>query len=224
MPRPKKSPPTPAVRPTLRRSRPVTLAPAAPAPEPASDPISDNPAPHLESAAPGGAVLAADTSHFDGIVIADDPGVAVAATAEEVDPARAAVTGADELMAKDPWVEMVAAYIAMTGHLTQLQTLVSAPAAGTYPDAAAAMYDTIRAVPALHWMLGSGGVWGQRIGCIVAWAVPVASGVKSEIAARRAARRAGPSRDQAAAPDPAVAARAAASGDPLAAMVAGGAM
>ena len=56
------------------------------------------------------------------------------------------------------------------------------------PPAAAAVYDTIREMPSLHFLLRPGGKWMQRAFALGAFGVPVAIGCKIEAQAKRQAR------------------------------------
>jgi hypothetical protein len=78
------------------------------------------------------------------------------------------------------------AAFSLGGHLAGLSTLLRAPADPTFPPASRALYDTIRDVPALHFLIKPGGVWIQRAATIGLFAVPVAIGVGQELRARRA--------------------------------------
>jgi len=94
--------------------------------------------------------------------------------------------GADGLLTGAAFADGLGKVLLITGHATGLETVLRSPDEPTYPDAAGAMYDAIRDVPALHFLLRPGGLWVQRAAAIALWAVPLGAGVRRELRTRRA--------------------------------------
>jgi len=70
------------------------------------------------------------------------------------------------------------------GQLTGLETLKLAPASEASRPASQAIYETCVEVPWLHWLIRPEGKWLQRAFTVGAFAVPLAVGVRVELAAR----------------------------------------
>lgn len=133
-----------------------------------------------------------DAEHLDAIevdhleAVQPDPGAAAA---------DGLPVGADGLLSVEAFTTGLRHALTLGGHVTGLQTLLRSPDEATFPDGATAMYESIRAVPALHFLIRPGGLWLQRAAAIAVWAVPVAAGCRAEL--RDRARQAVPARDPA---------------------------
>lgn len=97
------------------------------------------------------------------------------------DDSAAAVDG---FMNKDQFFQFFAALHTIPGQMMAVRTLIEAPAKPEARPACDAIYDTAREVPSLHFLIKPGSVWMQRGMVVLAYAVPVAIGVKAELAAR----------------------------------------
>jgi hypothetical protein len=128
------------------------------------------------------AAATADTEHLESIQVDQ-----LEAAAGEIPPppSNGLPLGADGLLSVEAFTAGLRQALTLGGHLTGLQALLVSPSAPTYPDAAAAIYESIRAVPALHFLIRPGGLWLQRAAAIMIWAVPVGAGVRAELAERR---------------------------------------
>ena len=137
-----------------------------------------------------------ETDHLDDIEVAQ---LEQAAGGEAPPAPDGLPIGADGLLSVEAFAGGRKHALTLAGHLTALQTLLASPEAPTYPDAATAIYESIRAVPALHFLIRPGGLWLQRAAAIAVWAVPVGAGVRAELAERRRQAVPGPESSETAA-------------------------
>lgn len=140
--------------------------------------------PQLDQAADSSSEPAPETEHLEAIEVEQ-----LDQAAQAADPARASdglPLGADGLLSVEAFATGLKHALTLAGHLTGLQALLASPDAPTYPDAAAAIYATIREVPALHFLIRPGGLWLQRAAAVLVWVVPVAAGCRDELRARQA--------------------------------------
>lgn len=140
-----------------------------------------------------------DTAHLDALA-AELRGDAPGDAAPEPDVPSGAGVGADGLLTRETFAQLVGIAFSFGGDAAKLDTLKTAPGRDTFAPAVAALYDTIRDVPALHFLLKPSNVWMQRAFVVAAFAVPVASGCRAELSARRAATAPTPSAEPGAPP------------------------
>jgi len=131
-----------------------------------------------------------DGAHVAAIEVEAEPGETEgAAPGANGAPAPGAVpVGPDGLITADVFAEGFKIAFSVAGDLTGLETLKRAPEQATADPAAAALYETCREVPWLHWLLRPEGKWLQRVIVLGAFAVPVYAGCRAELAARGAAK------------------------------------
>lgn len=92
----------------------------------------------------------------------------------------------------DIWYKSAHAVFMVASAVSRLQSLKFDAGDETARGAFLALYETCEEVPALHFLLRPQGKWMARAGAIAAFAVPMAQGVRVEIAARRGKGRAAP--------------------------------
>jgi len=138
-----------------------------------------------------GSGLISDGSHLDEQIredeAAEDQEAALKAEADGTgDALKADTLTADGLFTFDAFKDGLGKGLFISGHMTGLQTLILSPEQASYPGAAAAIYDTLKETPALHFLLKPGGKWMQRTFAIGAFVVPVGMGCIAEVRARKA--------------------------------------
>lgn len=129
-----------------------------------------------------GTPSASDGAHLDDIPLPEGEGDA---TVEDVPEGPLTPDG---FLTVEAFAKGFTQAFVLTGHLTGLQALVAVEGNPATPDAAQAVYDICRETPALQFIIRPGSVWIQRAAAIGAFAVPLAVGVKGELAAKRRAR------------------------------------
>lgn len=147
-------------------------------------PASDNRPDQAAASSSPTAASDSETEHLEAIEVEQ-----LDQAAQAADPATASdglPLGADGLLSVEAFAGGLRHALTLAGHLTGLQALLTSPAAPTYPDAATAIYESIRAVPALHFLIRPGGLWLQRAAAVMVWVVPVGAGVRAELRARQA--------------------------------------
>lgn len=132
---------------------------------------------------PGTSAGSESGEHLDGIVLPPE---------NEGDAPGASPAG-DGFVPLDVFQQGFDLTFTLLGQLTGLETLKLAPSSDAARPASQAIYETCVEVPWLHWLIRPEGRWLQRVFTVGAFAVPVAVGVRVELAARR---------NQAASPEP----------------------
>ncbi len=126
-----------------------------------------------------------EADHFDQIEVEPEAGEA-APVSEAEGGAASLPVGADGLLTFEGFNEGFKAAFLIGGDLTGLQTLKAAPDQATAVPASRALYDTLKEIPWMHWMLHPGGKWMQRAILIGAFSAPLYLGCREEMKARRA--------------------------------------
>ncbi len=83
----------------------------------------------------------------------------------------------------------------LAGLMSGLETLRGSPDQPTWPEAAGAIYDTLRDMPSLHFLIRPGGKWMQRAALVAIWGLPVATGCVAELRARKSPKAGRPAND-----------------------------
>ena len=139
--------------------------------------MTESPTPAESAAGAADLPPADDGAHLDAIEVEEPEG--------QEGPRPAMPVTSDGFVTPDAFRDGLGKGLTVSGHMTGLQTLVQGPQLETWPDAAAAIYDTIRETPSLHFLLKPGGKWWLRFAAIGAWGLPVAAGCAQEMKARR---------------------------------------
>lgn len=143
-------------------------------------PTLDNPDPSPSPSSPDQAAASCSPDHLDSIEVEQ-------LEAEAAPPAAEGLPiGADGLLSAEAFAAGLRHALTLGGHLTGLQALLASPEAPTFPDAARGIYETLRELPALHFLIRPGGLWIQRAAAILVWAVPVGAACRAELRARQA--------------------------------------
>lgn len=94
-----------------------------------------------------------------------------------------------DLLSREEWCAMTVATANMLGALGNLQTLQELSMSDPLTEQGlGAYYDTIYAMPKMHFMLRPGGEWGMRIFTLVCFTKSLGGAVYGEIMAKKAAK------------------------------------
>lgn len=154
-----------------------TETPALPPPAPEAPPVSATEHGSTVSEPPAGP---ADTSHLDGLSVAEPEG-----SENHIDVPSGVSVETNGFVPMPAFTASVGMMFTLSGGLLGLKTLTEAPKQETYPAATEALYHTIVDTPSLHFLIQPGGVWMQRALAMGAFAVPLGYSVKQELAERR---------------------------------------
>jgi len=165
-PNPEKSNESPQ---TTTASEPQTTT--GPSPSPTPEP---KPEPKAEPIGP-----ISDGSHLDEIAV-DDPDAAPPVEPESIG------VGSDGFITPEAFHQGFLFGFVCAGELLNLDTLRGAAKRETAEPASRAIYDTIRDMPSLHFMIQPGAVWFKRLMTIGAFVMPLAVECTREIKQARA--------------------------------------
>lgn len=194
---PEKSPPPP-----LEQSNPSSTPTPAPATEsapmlPAPPPGLDLPPEPESDASASSSIDPAAVRTLEALdqragvaagLEAPGPGDGSQAAASPGDSATPAPIGGDAIPF-DAWFALMHGAFGLAAELAKLKSLAFDKASPTAAPAFQALYDTAAETPALRFLIAPQGKWFGRAAAVAAFALPMAQGVRAELAARRGVAR-----------------------------------
>lgn len=117
-------------------------------------------------------------THFDELLIAPE-------ASGLIDDGSGIATVPEAQLSKEEFHKAFCMAFNVTSSVTRLKSLAVDPKDGVAIAASEAIFETASEIPALSFLLSPGGKWGGRAIVVAAFVIPIATGVREELSARK---------------------------------------